>query len=975
MAPRNSAGGTPPGKHRAAGAAGKELNETPARFDLPRESREEKLALAPVDQKQASYSPGAPIKFHVKRMNSAIDEKAESDRRAARRSLRQPPRPRKGVSVTGFLSRVIILYVAIAYFLVCPSDPSRERAVCRKFDGFSSTLHSYEPTFRPYYRTAQKKVEPYVRETKRVAQPYVDQVKPYYSRVDKTVSPRVHQIYRFYLRSVYPRLVAAVRNIRSRTRPLALKVEREYKKTLAPSVDWYSKSLREWYAAKVEPSLSQALLAGRQYFGTVAETVSPLYTRGIPLARHHYRTHLVPFARSSYSTTRRTYFSHVHPRLATGTFHVQRLYKSKVSPSLSRFWSKFIAPQLDKIKERIFEFKAKEARVAAMKRVEKVADEIAHEHGEEDFEDFVKELRDDTYVGETASPIVEEAVPPPSYSTAVPPPPSPEEQAVITAEKRAALERLQSTYEREIATLGQTEQRLLVQRLADIRRQALEDIPARFDPVLESLDEEGDTMVGKLGRYFNKVSSDDKTTTENKVKGSEKLSEKAKVRVNKMKQKVEDEIEQYRRSLIVKEEAAVDEAKTSLTTLVSKAQEELGFGWTWLDDVKHRDWQRYHGLRKAEENLHTSFTSLQSGEIRDSTLSSLDPYALLDKYAAQPEALVSSFVAILAKIAIKGQKELMGEWAGVTHEAQKVYEAVGDKVAAAVENVKEQASSVVGVEPEPTNLRETMAALASSAQLSASSLAAALPTIKTPHSPSNLRQSAGFIVSEAQYRAAEAYARASQDGLRAVGLEPSPTDLAQSAASVTQAARSSASSLVEGAKQQAHEAFGDVSQAVVRAVGGEPAPTNLQQSATSLVGVASSVFSSATDVASSLVQPHSDFAKSAPVLPTARSIAGGGAIKASLDSLARSASSALHDATRTTAEGFAETASSLVAAATDSIDSLASPHPSYSKSTAAASIRSIVHEATETVASVTSQAKSVARDATEGVKTALHVEL
>jgi len=41
---------------------------------------------------------------------------------------------------------------------------------------------------------------------------------------------------------------------------------------------------------------------------------------------------------------------------------------------------------LDKIRERIFEFKAKEARVAAMKKVEKVSDEIAHQHGEEDFE-------------------------------------------------------------------------------------------------------------------------------------------------------------------------------------------------------------------------------------------------------------------------------------------------------------------------------------------------------------------------------------------------------------------------------------------------------------------------------------------------------------------------------------------------------------------------------------------------------------
>lgn len=190
------------------------------------------------------------------------------------------------------------------------------------------------------------------------------------------------------------------------------------------------------------------------------------------------------------------------------------------------------------------------------------------------FLDFIKELRDDTYVGETASPVaVEEVdVAPPSYSTNVPPPPSPEEQAALTAEKRAALEILQSTYEREITHLGQTEQKLLIKRLSEIRQHAIEDVPSRFDPVLEALDEEGDKMVGKLGRYFTKVSGDDKTGLEVKVEESQRLSEKAKVKVEKMKKKVEEEIAEYRRGLIAKEEKAVEEAKNSITALVGKAQ-------------------------------------------------------------------------------------------------------------------------------------------------------------------------------------------------------------------------------------------------------------------------------------------------------------------------------------------------------------------------------------------------------------------
>jgi len=79
-------------------------------------------------------------------------------------------------------------------------------------------------------------------------------------------------------------------------------------------------------------------------------------------------------------------------------------------------------------------------------------------------------------------------------------------------------------------------------------------------------------MVGKLGRYFNKVSGDEKMSLEDKVKGSERLSEKAQVRVEKMRKNVEGEMEQYRSNLRAKEENAVEEAKKSVTTLVSKAQ-------------------------------------------------------------------------------------------------------------------------------------------------------------------------------------------------------------------------------------------------------------------------------------------------------------------------------------------------------------------------------------------------------------------
>lgn len=82
-------------------------------------------------------------------------------------------------------------------------------------------------------------------------------------------------------------------------------------------------------------------------------------------------------------------------------------------------------------------------------------------------------------------------------------------------------------------------------------------------------------MVGKLGRYFNKVSGDEKTDVEEKVTEADKLSQKAQLRVEKMKRKAEEEIEQYKLNLKLKEEDAVEEAKKSISTLVEKAQVRL----------------------------------------------------------------------------------------------------------------------------------------------------------------------------------------------------------------------------------------------------------------------------------------------------------------------------------------------------------------------------------------------------------------
>lgn len=69
-------------------------------------------------------------------------------------------------------------------------------------------------------------------------------------------------------------------------------------------------------------------------------------------------------------------------------------------------------------------------------------------------------------------------------------------QAVI--EKRNALTALHDMYDIEIEKLGQTELKLLAERLTSLRSAALRDIPVRFDLAVKNYKVDCDKWVGRL---------------------------------------------------------------------------------------------------------------------------------------------------------------------------------------------------------------------------------------------------------------------------------------------------------------------------------------------------------------------------------------------------------------------------------------------------------------------------------------------
>ncbi len=557
-------------------------------------------------------------------MKRAVDKQAPKDRQIARQELRaRPRRHRSRITLTGFFLRVAALYVLIAYFFVCPNEPDSDRAVCRALNGTSDRLRQFEPHVRPYVYHARQRLHPYWIETRKHVQPYLggldatyQRAQSTYAQVDRVARPHLVHLQRLYAQRVVPLTSALVQRLRVLLQPVTAKLSKQYEKTLAPSVEWYGEEVRRQAAPYVSQADELQKRLRKEYVQPALRDGSRLVQEAAARGQHHWSRHVVPFSRTAYARSRKTYKLQVRPRVVTVSRSMARLFRTRVQPTLLRFWSRFIAPQLDKIRERIFEYKTQKASMEAAERVEKATAQLTEKQEEEEVEgemhhgfggrscsgaetvtlaDFIKDLREEKLAeaaGEKEASLAEEA--PPAYSaTHAPPPPSPEEAAKLRAEKRAALETLHATYEREIAKLGQSEYGLLVDRLAELRGSAQEDVKARFEAALVGLDDEGDLMVGRLGKYFARVGADlREEEIEQKAREADALAVKATARVQKAADAIKAEVAEYRSNLVKKELEAVGKAKAAVSDLVEQAQRELGQGWTWLDGVTAKDWQR-----------------------------------------------------------------------------------------------------------------------------------------------------------------------------------------------------------------------------------------------------------------------------------------------------------------------------------------------------------------------------------------------
>jgi uncharacterized protein YfkK (UPF0435 family) len=309
--------------------------------------------------------------------------------------------------------------------------------------------------------------------------------------------------------------------------PNANRLSREYSRLTDPYVKRYTKLITEIYDLNVKPTYDELTKEARKVvlplYHKSSAYAQPLVTKAYPATQHHFQHTFLPFASSSYATTRKVYGEQVHPRVLSGGKGLVQFCRSHLLPALGRFKSKYISPQIHKIQDRAFAYKAKS--VAG----EKVASMDA-ELGKDDIKDEIEgkwfaisqrctmanmpstELlsgikAETKTLAATFSPTETLDIRPTAVDTVefdekddVLAHKVLEDEALLLqkAEKRKAIEALHDLYEVEVSKLGETEMTLLADRLTQLRKAALRDIPNRFDIAIQGYKEECDKWIGRL---------------------------------------------------------------------------------------------------------------------------------------------------------------------------------------------------------------------------------------------------------------------------------------------------------------------------------------------------------------------------------------------------------------------------------------------------------------------------------------------
>lgn len=277
----------------------------------------------------------------------------------------------------------MVAYSLVAYFFICPNDPSRAPAVCKSFIEIqhyrNQAINYVSPYAQPYIDSVRKQADTYYA-------PYLSAAKPYYSRANKLIAPQSKKIKKVYEGQVKPRLLNAVSHSQRSVSPYFDRMSVEYNKLVGPHVKRYSDLIEELYELNVQPRLEEiSRTLNKQvgpYYAFAAKRANVFVNKAYPTTQHHLKNTVLPFASRTYSTSAHVYGNQVHPRLILTWEYIRAILNGHFVPALKRFNSKYISPQLNKIQDKGW---ANKVKLAAVEKVKEMDEDL----GKADLEDEI----------------------------------------------------------------------------------------------------------------------------------------------------------------------------------------------------------------------------------------------------------------------------------------------------------------------------------------------------------------------------------------------------------------------------------------------------------------------------------------------------------------------------------------------------------------------------------------------------------
>lgn len=414
-------------------------------------------------------------------------------------------------------------------------------------------------------------------------------------------------------------------------------------------------------------------------------------------------------------------------------------------------------------------------------------------------------------------------------------------------------------YDVEIEKLGQTELKLLAERLTSLRSAALRDIPVRFDLALKNYKVDCDKWIGRLEKCefhllpstdfmqammlipfcadYDKAAKDERASVEDKIADGVLMARKARSKLADQADELEDEIDSYARTHHVRELTSVEKAFKTIQNFVAEAQAKLGHGYTWLNDVSAEDWKRYHTLGAAEGSWHYQLAGLRNGTVRHSSLDKrLHVEPVLEGLKKEVETITEDAEYRLDTAQSTGEAHIKGQFAGLKDAVQQGQEKIVEAFEGATDYVK-------GTEPTPTDVQGTVSSVYSEASASAES-AYSVVASGAEDVLSEASVTAGSAYSAVTSGAGDVYSSVSQGGeyvLSEISSVMLPTNVAKA---------------LEDAQSSLSSGIGAASQSLMKLAGAQPSPTDASQSASSLLAQATSYLVEIRDSAESVFSSY-----------------------------------------------------------------------------------------------------------------------